>query len=238
MAIQAPTYSDFVLRRLHSLTGVIPLTFFIFFHFFANSYSTVGEEAFDGVVKQLRGLPFLDAIEWGFLFAPFLFHMLFGVYIISTSRVNAGRMNYGRNWAFVAQRVTAIVVFVFIIYHVVSIRFMDAHNTMRVHAVMHNKLSQPFTYWWYIVGIACTCYHLANGVCTFLMTWGITTGRKAQRFAAIGLTVVGLVLFAVGVSAVNGFIKNKPNPAMPLNVAPGTTSVPGLKEDQLKVAQT
>jgi len=224
MEIKAPAYSDFVLRRLHSLTGVVPLTFFIFFHFFANSYSTVGEEAFDGVVKQLRGLPFLDAIEWGFLFAPFLFHMVYGLYIISTARANPGRQSYRRNWAYVAQRVTAIVVFVFIIYHVVSIRYMEAHGTMRVHQVMHAKLSQPFTYWWYVVGIACTCFHLANGVCTFLMTWGITTGRNAQRFAAYGLTAVGIILFAVGISAVNGFINNKPRPDMPENVAPGTVS--------------
>ncbi len=226
-----------MLRRLHSLTGVIPLTAFIFFHFFANSFSTVGEEAFDGVVKQLRGMPFLDAIEWGLLFSPFIFHMLYGMYIISTSRANTGRLTYGRNWAFVAQRVTAIIVFVFIIYHVVSIRYMDAHNTMRVHAVMHQKLSQPFTYWWYMVGIACTCFHLANGVCTFMMTWGITTGRNAQRFAAVGMTAVGLVLFVVGVSAVNGFIKHVPNPALPENVGIGHNTSAAVEGKQPVLAQ-
>src|SRR6476646_9739857 len=120
MAMRTPTYSEFVLKRLHSLTGVIPLTVFIFFHFSANSFSTVGEEAFDGVVKQLRGLPFLEAIEWGFLFSPFLFHMIYGMYLIFSAKPNPGRQSYVRNWAYLMQRVTAIVVFVFILYHVIG----------------------------------------------------------------------------------------------------------------------
>ncbi|MGI8905543.1 MAG: succinate dehydrogenase [Candidatus Sumerlaeaceae bacterium] len=218
MDMKAPTYSEFVLKRLHSLTGVIPLSFFIFFHFSANSFSTVGEEAFDGVVKQLRGLPFLEAIEWGLLFAPFLFHMFYGMYLIFGARPNPGRQGYVRNWAYVMQRVTAIVVFVFILYHVIGIRFIDAHNQPRVYDLMHQKFSDPFTYWWYMVGIACTCYHLANGLCTFLMTWGITVGRTSQRFAVGAMTGLGLILFFIGASAVNGFLKVPKRPNMPVNV--------------------
>lgn len=230
--MKTPTYSEFVLRRLHSLTGVIPLSFFIFFHFSANSFSTVGEEAFDGVVKQLRGLPFLEAIEWGLLFSPFLFHMVYGMYIIFTSRSNPRRQSYGRNWAYVMQRVTAIVVFVFILYHVIGIRFIDAAGQPRVYELLHAKFSNPFTYWWYIVGITCTCYHLANGICTFLMTWGITVGRTSQRFAAGAMTAVGLILLFIGVSAVNGFLKVPKRPDMPLNVHQvlPTTSAPTSKE--------
>jgi succinate dehydrogenase / fumarate reductase cytochrome b subunit len=212
--MNTPTYSEFVLKRLHSLTGVIPLTFFIFFHFGANSYSTVGEEAFDQVVKQLRGLPFLDALEWGLLFSPFLFHMLYGMYIIFTARANPGRQSYVRNWAYVMQRVTAIVVFVFILYHVIGLRYIDAKGVPKVYNLLHDKFSYPFTYWWYIIGIACTCYHLANGMCTFFMTWGITVGPTSQRWAAYAMTALGLVLFAVGVSAVNGFLKVQPPPSM------------------------
>lgn len=232
MAMKTPTYSEFVLKRLHSLTGVIPLTFFIFFHFSANSFSTVGEEAFDGVVKQLRGLPFLEAIEWGFLFSPFLFHMIYGMYIIFSSKPNPGHESYARNWAYVMQRVTALVVFVFILYHVIGIRFIDAAGVPRVYNLLHDKFSHPFTYWWYMVGIACTCYHLANGVCTFMMTWGITVGKTSQRFAAGTMTVVGLVLFFIGVSAVNGFVHVPKRPDMPNNVhqAFPTSSVPSFSK--------
>src|SRR5690606_59107 len=116
--MKTPTYSEFVLRRLHSLTGVIPLTFFIFFHFFANSTSRGGEEAFDKTVEALRSTPYLLIVESGLLFAPFLFHMLYGMVIIFASRPNATKLPYRRNWAYVMQRVTAMVVFTFIVYHV------------------------------------------------------------------------------------------------------------------------
>jgi succinate dehydrogenase / fumarate reductase, cytochrome b subunit len=206
--MKTPTYSDFVLKRLHSLTGVIPLTVFIFFHFFANSFSTKGPDAFNTVVSQLRGLPFLEAIEWGFLFSPFLFHMIYGTYLISTARTNTSRMPFRRNWAYTAQRATAILVFVFIVYHVVGIRFIDAHGKSDVFTVMREKFEHPFTYWWYVVGIACTAFHLANGLCTFMMTWGITTGQKAQKAAAFAMTGLGLLVFFLGISAVNGFLEN------------------------------
>jgi succinate dehydrogenase / fumarate reductase cytochrome b subunit len=225
-------YSEFVLRRLHSLTGLIPLTFFIFFHLFANSFSTKGEDAFNATVASLRGLPHLHAIEWGALFAPFLFHMLYGMWIIFTGSPNPIRYKYPRNWAYVAQRVTAVVVFVFILYHVISLRFMDYRaidetGKLNFYQLLHREFQKPLIYWWYVVGIACTAFHVANGFCTFCMTWGITVGRKAQRNLAYVMTVVGLVLFGLGLSAIHGFL-NAPQPEK-------TQRVEAVTTDQLTV---
>lgn len=209
--MNSPTYSEFLLRRLHSLTGLIPLTGFIFFHFFANAYSTLGPKAFDPLVLQLRGLPFLLAIEWGVLFAPFLFHMFYGLWIIFTGRPNGARMHYGRNWAYILQRITAVVVFVFILYHVIGLRFNEEMETEKeVWLYMQRYFQDPVVYWWYMIGIACTVYHLANGVCTFLMTWGVTATRRSQQITAVVMTFVGIALFALGVSAVNGFLNPEP----------------------------
>lgn len=208
--MKTPNYSEFVLRRLHSLTGVIPLTFFIFFHFFANAKSTVGEEAFDQMVATLRGMPFLLAVECGLLFAPFLFHMIYGMVIIFSAKANVNRLPYRRNWAYVLQRITAMFVFTFIIYHVVGIRFVDGHGVDNMYALLHKKLSNPFTYWFYVLGVVCTSFHLANGLCTFFMTWGITVGQKAQKMAEVAMTVVGITVCAIGIAALNGFINTKP----------------------------
>lgn len=208
MNIQVPTYSEFVLRRLHSLTGLLPLTVFIFFHFFANAFSMGGPEAFDPVVDGLRGLPFVIVIEWAALFAPFLFHMFYGLWIIYTSRQNPLTQQHARNYAYILQRVSAMVVFVFILYHVISLRFGELHKMdSGYHAYLGERFAKPEVYWWYMIGIAATCYHLANGVCTFAMTWGLTVGRNAQRGLAVVMAGAGLVLFGIGVSAVNGFIR-------------------------------
>lgn len=208
--MKTPTYSEFVLRRLHSLTGVIPLTFFVIFHFFANSTSLAGEEAFDQTVVTLRSVPYLLGVEWALLFAPFLFHMLYGMVIIFSSKPNAPKIPFRRNWAYVMQRVTAMIVFTFIIYHVVGVRFIDAEGQSAVYAIFHEKLSHPFTYWWYVVGIACTSFHLANGLCTFFMTWGITVSRRSQRVTEVAMTGLGILVFVIGMGALNGFLKHEP----------------------------
>lgn len=209
LGMKTPTYSEFVLRRLHSLTGVIPLTFFVIFHFFANSTSQGGEEAFDTTVTVLRSVPYLLAVEWALLFAPFLFHMIYGMVIIFASKPNAGNIRYRRNWAYVLQRVTAMIVFTFIIYHVVGVRFVD-HEPSAVYAVFHEKMSNPFTYWWYVLGIACTSFHLANGLVTFMMTWGITVSTRSQRMAEVTMAGLGLLVFVIGIGAINGFLKAEP----------------------------
>lgn len=208
--MKTPTYSEFVLRRVHSLTGVIPLTFFVIFHFFANSTSLAGEEAFDKTVVTLRSVPYLLGVEWAVLFAPFLFHMLYGMVIIFTSKPNAPKIPFRRNWAYVMQRLTAMVVFTFILYHVIGVRFIDAEGQTAVYAIFHEKLSHPFTYWWYVVGIACTSFHLANGLCTFCMTWGITVSTRSQKVVEVAMAGLGILVFAIGIGALNGFLKYDP----------------------------
>jgi succinate dehydrogenase / fumarate reductase, cytochrome b subunit len=208
------TYSEFVLRRLHSLTGVVPLTFFIIFHFFANSFSTLGREPYNQTVDQLRGLPYLMAVEWGFIFAPFLFHMIYGLWVIFTSQPNPLRERYRRNWAYLLQRITAIIVFVFVLYHVIGLHYMEPatdHTTGKTdfYTYLHYEFQNPFVFWWYIIGTAATAFHLANGLCTFGMTWGITIGRGSQRLLAYAATGIGIVLFAMAVSSMYGFLNYK-----------------------------
>jgi succinate dehydrogenase / fumarate reductase cytochrome b subunit len=211
-------YSEFLLRRLHSLTGIVPLAGFIIFHFFENSYSTKGLTAYNARVDALRGLPFLQAIEWGLLLGPFLFHMLYGLWIIFTGQSNPIREPYRRNYAYVLQRISALVVFVFIIYHVVGLRFLEpaydrTTGKLDYYTYLKGTFQNPMIYWWYVVGIGSTAYHLANGICTFCMTWGITIGRTAQRYTAYAMTVLGLIIFLMGINAINGF--NRPSPERP-----------------------
>ena len=204
-------YTEFILRRLHSLTGLAPLTFFLGFHLFANSFATKGEEAFNQTVATLRGLPYLHLIEWGLLFTPFLFHMFYGLWIIFSGKPNPLRQNYPRNWAYVLQRVTALVVFVFLLFHVIGLRFMDWRaieetGKLNFYQFLHREFQKPYVYWGYVIGLACATFHLANGFCTFCMTWGITVGRTSQRYVAYAMAVVGVSLFLMGVNAVHGFL--------------------------------
>jgi succinate dehydrogenase/fumarate reductase cytochrome b subunit len=50
-------------------------------------------------------------------------------------------------------------------------------------------------------------FHLANGVRTFLMTWGVVTGPRARRAAARACAVFGVLVLAASLAAVWAFIK-------------------------------
>ena len=58
----------------------------------------------------------------------------------------------------------------------------------------------------YGLGVACAAYHLANGLWSFAIVWGITIRKASQdgflRFVAIP---VFLVLTAMGWAALSGF---------------------------------
>jgi succinate dehydrogenase / fumarate reductase, cytochrome b subunit len=232
MTEHRPNHAEFLLRRLHSLTGVIPLTGFICFHFYMNSFSTKGPEAFNQTVDRLRGIPLVYAVEWGTILGPFLLHMLLGLWIIFSGKPNPLRQSYERNWAYFLQRVTAIVVFVFVLYHVIGLHFLDpgtnkATGKSEFYEYLAVQFKNPMVYGWYVFAIACTVYHLANGLCTFFITWGLTVGQTSQRYSRYAMAALGLTLFGVGICALNGFGKapsGEHAAANPVNAAQTTTA--------------
>jgi succinate dehydrogenase / fumarate reductase cytochrome b subunit len=59
----------------------------------------------------------------------------------------------------------------------------------------------------YFVGTLCAVYHLANGLWTFGITWGIWTSDKAQRRAGFVCAAFGIFLAAVSIGALYGMSK-------------------------------
>ena len=115
--------NEFLLRRLHSLSGVIPVGFFLLEHLFTNSMAFYGPEKFNEHVKWLHDLPYLAILEFGFIFMPLAFHGIYGIYIARTGRSNAAAYGYMDNWRYTLQRVTGYIAFVFIIAHLAHFRF-------------------------------------------------------------------------------------------------------------------
>ncbi len=56
----------------------------------------------------------------------------------------------------------------------------------------------------YAVGTLACVYHLANGLWTMGITWGVWTSPEAQRKANIPCAIVGLALAVVGMGALYG----------------------------------
>lgn len=56
----------------------------------------------------------------------------------------------------------------------------------------------------YTVGVLSCVYHLANGIWTFGITWGIWISPAAQKRASLVCTGFGVVLAIIGMSALTG----------------------------------
>ena len=71
---------------------------------------------------------------------------------------------------------------------------------------MAEGLREPLTFTVYVLGILGAAYHLANGLATFCITWGLTISPRAQaRMTSVAL-VLFLVISFIGLNSVFGFL--------------------------------
>ncbi|MBK9768136.1 MAG: hypothetical protein IPP63_14545 [Chloracidobacterium sp.] len=115
--------NTFLLRKLHQITGIVPLGIFFFVHMFTNSKAMNGAANFDKAVKEIHDIPYLLLIEIFGIFVPLLFHSIYGVLISSEAKPNVLSYGYARNWFYLLQRVTGMFLFVFILFHLLNLRF-------------------------------------------------------------------------------------------------------------------
>ncbi|MCP4548207.1 MAG: succinate dehydrogenase [bacterium] len=202
---------SFVLRRIHSLTGVIPVGLFLLEHMFTNSAAMYGGEVYNSRVEFLLTLPFVTALEIGMIFLPLLYHAIYGVVITFTGRANNIAYGYGRNHNYLWQRISGFVVAIFIVLHVGGTKIWAIQQTLPAgehpdfFARMATILDSPAAIALYLVGMLAAFYHFANGLWNFSITWGITVSQGAQRRLTVVWVLLGLALMAVGVASVLSF---------------------------------
>ncbi len=118
---------SFFWRRLHSLTGIVPIGAFLVEHIVSNFETWNGPLAYAQQVKFLNGLPLVRVLEWTFIFIPLLYHALYGVYIALRGRNNVNVYPWAGNWGYFTQRVTGFIALFYIGYHVWTQRFAGVH---------------------------------------------------------------------------------------------------------------
>ncbi len=195
----------FFTRKLHSLLGVFPVGIFLIMHLTTNYQATKGPEAYNQAASLIGNLPFLIVLEVGFIFLPLLFHAIYGLYVMYQASMNVRSFGTFRNWMFVLQRVTGIITLIFVAWHVWETR-IDRPADPDFYQLMADILSNPVMYWFYAVGIVAAVFHFANGMWSFLVSWGITVGPRAQQVSTYVWMVVFVLLSIVGIGALNAFV--------------------------------
>lgn len=202
--------SSFWARRVHSLTGVAPIGVFLLEHLFTNSFSTQGPEAYNEAALKIASLPYVLWMEVFIIFIPILFHAVYGVWIAWQARYNALQYPFFRNWLFTLQRVTGIILFLYIGLHVYETRFqvfLDESIKYRFFDHMKELLSSPAYFGLYVVGVISAAFHFANGLWTFGIVWGITAGQQAQRLSSYACAGIGVIVAGMGINSLLGFFQ-------------------------------
>lgn len=207
--------NHFLIRRLHSLSGLVPVGVFLTLHLLTNSTIISGGRAFQTAVDQIHllgKLGILEVAEIFGIFLPILFHAVVGVQIWYFSTPTAGTYAYPSNIRYTLQRITGGIAFVFILYHLWHMHWLgkpfgggnfDPHDAARTAAAAMQ--ASVFYAPLYAIGVVASVFHLSNGIWTALITWGVTVGPGAQRKAGWACAAFGVLLGAAGLSAVQGF---------------------------------
>ncbi len=202
-AAVAPARShSFALRKLHSLSGIVPVGAFLLFHLFENLKVGLSPQSYEAAIRELWELaprPLFHLIEVGLLGVPILFHALYGFWIWYTGQSNTVAYPYRRNWLYTVQRWSGLVVFAFILAHVGQLRIMPEGRLALLRSAgelttFHEVQTAVTPLFWtvaYLVGGISAAFHLGNGLFGFAYSWGLAVGRQAQR----RVEVAGWVLF-------------------------------------------
>ena len=232
---------SFIWRKLHSLSGIVPIGAFLLEHILSNYEAVHGWTAYGQQVKFLNSLPLVRVLEWTFIFIPILYHGLYGLYIWLRGKSNVVYYPWAGNWLYVSQRWTGVISFAYIAYHVATQRFMGVSlpenpgaSFHKVQAELHNPLILSF----YIIAMLAVCWHFAYGVWLFAAKWGITPGETARRRFGWVCIAGGVVLAVMGLASIWAFIGPKYQNApenVPVSVltAPAHHSGAGLHGHQL-----
>jgi succinate dehydrogenase / fumarate reductase, cytochrome b subunit len=211
------TKENYVLHRIHSLTGVVPVGYYMAQHLALNTFSIGGASSFNSVIEFFEGIPkhILLSMEVGVIWLPMLFHAIYGIFIAARAENNyfATKYKFAHNRMFWLQRASGIAIFAFLIFHVSTTTiYKYATNNPQVikFDAWHNKLQNPVQLLVYIVGIAAASYHLGYGIWNFCIRWGITISEKAQGRIMKISGVIAVALTLMGWAALAGFLINKP----------------------------
>jgi succinate dehydrogenase cytochrome b subunit len=206
----------FILRKLHQLSGIMPLGIFLLEHFYTNSKALSGATDFNSAVTDLQSIPYILFVEIGGIFIPLIYHAVYGLVITMETRPNNLNYPYPRNWFYLIQRITGVILFFFITFHVLNFRFglipglnnvSVAHNPGQAFDIVSREFHMIPIFLVYMVGITATVWHLANGIWLFLVDWGITIGERAQRLTGYACIGFGIFLLLVGINAAVAFIR-------------------------------
>ena len=197
---------SYLLRKLHSLSGIVPIGAFLAEHFWSNSTALVSVAKYNEASRELQTIPFRVLAEAVMIWLPLLYHGCFGIYIWLRGKSNVSDYPWVGNWLYSLQRTTGLVAFVYIGWHVYVERFVTHGKS--TYAGVEHLLENPYALAFMAVGVVASSFHLGVGIWNFLCKWGLAATVQAQRAAGQLGVLVGVTFSLVGLLILVSFRLN------------------------------
>lgn len=208
----------FLLRRLHSLSGIVPFGGFLLVHMLLNSRAAQGAAAYQWVPDTLDQIPYLWAVEIFGLLLPMLFHAALGVVIaLNADYTGPAKMrSNAEHWGFIFQRVSGVTLLVLLVFHLAQTWWV--HQTLKLQELAHPGSGAHFDIMattsgllssngWlmvYALFVLLAAFHFGNGIFNFAFKWGFTTSKMSQRGAQLLGAGVALTCVILGFTSLWG----------------------------------
>lgn len=194
----------FIRSRLGSFLAVVPLSIWTIDHLWKNLSAFKGAAAWQSdVTEYSHPLAFFASSLVALL--PLAIHTIWGIGRLRTAKPNVIRYPYFANIRYVIQRISAVGLVLFLGAHLWLAFLRPRLTTGRpepfadIAHEMHHHLPTLLVYCLGVLGIA---YHLANGLQTFTMGWGVVSSRRALKRLDALSWIVFVALLAMGWGAV------------------------------------
>lgn len=212
------SHSAWVAKKIHSFVGVVPLGIYVVLHLSRNVSSLAGPDAFNNAIRESWTHPINYVWTVLLVYLPLIFHAAWGVKLMWESEKTSVFKHFNlENLRYFFQRLSGLGVLGFLFAHIfltrlhVSMGWLQDPHTNPGGQVTYDYFATHMTDWSkgtaivYALGILGTVYHLANGLSTFGISWGITIGAKSIKRAEILALVFGLLLLTLGYATIVGF---------------------------------
>jgi succinate dehydrogenase / fumarate reductase cytochrome b subunit len=196
--------SGFLRARIASFLAVFPLGVWVVVHLWHNLYAFEGPEAWQSAVTGYAH-PFAEAVAGIIALLPLAIHIVWGTGRLITSRPNNLWYGYYNNLKYLLQRLSAVGVLLFVGAHLwlafIKPRIVDGHaeDFADIAHEMHFHLPTLLVY---VLGTLGVAYHLANGLQTVAMGWGLVSTQKGLRRLEGWVIVAFVLLLAMSWGAI------------------------------------
>lgn len=195
-------------KRLFSLSGIVPLGFFLLEHTWANASAMRGQDAYVATVTSLSHVPLLAIVEVLLVFVPLAYHAAYGTWLL-VRRAAREPSPLGESLARV-NRVCAWLALAFIAWHLWETRVhawregiapeaFYATLVWRLSSVSHGFPTRAVLY---LVGVTATVAHFGLGAYSYGLATGWFPKADQRKRAAWGFGALGVMLFLASVSTV------------------------------------